>query len=89
MRHHYQRIDSVADIDTARITLKSIENRYIDAQGRRVRLLLAGLAPTGPGRATWDGRRDDGSPAEAGVYWAKLRDADGRLLGARRITLLR
>ncbi|MBN8219983.1 MAG: hypothetical protein J0L53_03615 [Spirochaetes bacterium] len=35
MRHHYQRIDSVADIDTARITLKSIENRYIDAQGRR------------------------------------------------------
>ena len=35
MRRHYQRIDSVSDIDTGRITLKGIENRYIDAQGRR------------------------------------------------------
>lgn len=35
MRHHYIRVDSVSDIDTARVTLKSIENRYIDAQGRR------------------------------------------------------
>lgn len=35
MRHQYIRIDSVQDIDTSRITLRSIENRYIDAQGRR------------------------------------------------------
>lgn len=35
MRHHYVRVESVSDIDTARITLKSIENRYIDSQGRR------------------------------------------------------
>ena len=65
------------------------ELAVFDAQGRRVRLLLSGQSPAGPGRVTWDGRRDDGSPAEAGAYWAKLRDADGRLLGARRITLLR
>ena len=35
MRRNYIRIQSVADIDTSRITLRSIENRYIDAQGRR------------------------------------------------------
>ncbi len=35
MRRHYLRIESVSDIDTGRITLKGIENRYIDAQGRR------------------------------------------------------
>lgn len=35
MRHNYIRIDSIADIDTSRITLRSIENRYIDSQGRR------------------------------------------------------
>lgn len=35
MRHQYIRIDSVSDIDTSRITLRSIEQRYVDAQGRR------------------------------------------------------
>lgn len=35
MRHNYIRVESVADIDTSRITLRSIENRYIDSQGRR------------------------------------------------------
>jgi hypothetical protein len=35
MRHRYIRVDSIADIDTGRVTLQSIENRYIDAQGRR------------------------------------------------------
>lgn len=35
MRRNYIRIQSVADIDTSRITLRTINNRYIDAQGRR------------------------------------------------------
>lgn len=35
MRHNYIRINSLADIDTSRITLRSIENRYVDSQGRR------------------------------------------------------
>jgi hypothetical protein len=35
MKRKYIRINSVADIDTSRITLRDIENRYIDAQGRR------------------------------------------------------
>ena len=32
MRHNYIRINSVSDIDTGRITVKGIENRYVDAQ---------------------------------------------------------
>lgn len=35
MRRNYIRIQSIADIDTSRITLRTINNRYIDAQGRR------------------------------------------------------
>jgi hypothetical protein len=35
MKHNYIRINSVADIDTSRITVRNIENRYIDSQGRR------------------------------------------------------
>ncbi len=35
MRHQYIRIDSVSEIDTSRITVRSIEQRYIDSQGRR------------------------------------------------------
>lgn len=35
MRHQYIRIDSISDIDTSRITLRSIEHRYVDSQGRR------------------------------------------------------
>jgi hypothetical protein len=35
MRHQYIRIDSVTEIDTSRIGVGNIENRYIDSQGRR------------------------------------------------------
>lgn len=35
MRHNYIRVNSLADIDTSRITVRGIENRYVDAQGRR------------------------------------------------------
>lgn len=35
MRRQYIPINSVSDIDTSRITTRSIENRYVDSQGRR------------------------------------------------------
>jgi hypothetical protein len=50
-----------------------------DIQGRVVQR----LAPTGPA-AVWNGRRQDGSPAVAGVYF--VRSAE---LGIRRITVVR
>jgi hypothetical protein len=46
----------------------------VDLEGRRIRELAAGdLAGAGPGTRIWDGRRDDGRPAPAGVYWVRLR----------------
>ncbi|HTO90700.1 MAG TPA: hypothetical protein VMJ70_06170 [Candidatus Sulfotelmatobacter sp.] len=50
----------------------------VDLEGRRVRL-LARVASPGPGSRslTWDGRRDDGRVAPAGIYWVTLRSADG------------
>jgi hypothetical protein len=45
----------------------------VDLEGRRIRELVAGdLAGAGPGTRIWDGRRDDGRPAPAGVYWVRL-----------------
>jgi hypothetical protein len=46
----------------------------VDLEGRRVRALPAApAADTGPQSASWDGRRDDGRMAPAGVYWVLLR----------------
>jgi len=43
-----------------------------DAQGRRVRGLIRGEQPAGPGLARWDGQDDGGRPVQAGVYFARL-----------------
>jgi hypothetical protein len=40
-----------------------------DVRGARVRRLVAERLGTGWASATWDGRRDDGSPAGAGLYF--------------------
>jgi hypothetical protein len=37
-----------------------------------VRTLLGGEFAAGPHEALWNGRTDDGAPAPAGLYWARL-----------------
>jgi hypothetical protein len=55
-----------------------VELRIVDLAGRHVRTLAASAsATTGPQTVTWDGLRDDGRRAPAGVYWVLLRWADG------------
>lgn len=50
----------------------------VDAQGRSVRIIDRGSWKTaGEHRVRWDGLREDGSPAPAGVYFARLR-VEGR-----------
>jgi hypothetical protein len=44
----------------------------VDVGGRRVRTLLDGEFAAGPHEALWNGRTDDGAPAPAGLYWARL-----------------
>ncbi len=50
--------------------------RIFDAQGRLVRLLLDGDLTAGRHALQWDGRRENGSAARAGVYFYRL-DAAG------------
>ena len=60
-----------------------------DAQGRVVRTIVSGEQPAGPGSATWDGTREDGGPAEAGVYFARLHTPGARAALSRRVVLTR
>ena len=43
-----------------------------DLSGRRVRTLATGELAAGPHSASWDGLGDDGRPAPAGLYFARL-----------------
>ena len=64
-----------------------VDLTIIDVEGRRVRALVAG-ENLGSGLQTviWEGRRDDGRVAPAGVYWVLLRWAGG--IDRRRFTKL-
>jgi hypothetical protein len=63
--------------------------RVVDVQGRTVRTLADG-ASFAAGRATltWDGRNDAGLPIGAGVYFVRLKTADGTE-DVRKLELLR
>src|SRR5262245_27052301 len=67
----------------------AVELTIFDAQGRVVRRLFSGERPAGRGSATWDGRRDDGAPAAAGVYHARLSGAAFRAPVTQRVVLAR
>jgi hypothetical protein len=55
-----------------------IELTVLDVAGRTVRSLASGqVAGAGPSEVAWDGRRDDGSMAPAGVYWVWMRWPEG------------
>ena len=62
----------------------AVDLTVVDLGGRRVRQLAAGqFLPAGPRTVTWDGLRDDGRAAPAGVYWVRMRwvgGMDGRRL---------
>jgi hypothetical protein len=58
-----------------------------DAQGRRVRTLLAAGRPAGPLSLTWDGRDDAGQRLASGTFFARLETAGG--VWSRKMTLLK
>lgn len=57
-----------------------------DVAGRRVRMLLAGELPAGPGRIAWDRCDEGGRPVPAGVYFARLEHG-GRAIARRLVAL--
>ena len=52
---------------------RALDLAIFDLSGRRVRTLAHGTALAGRQVANWDLRGDDGSPARAGVYFARLK----------------
>lgn len=58
-----------------------------DVAGRRVRTLLRGVQPPGPGSVVWDGSDARGRPVGSGVYFARLQTASG--LSQQKLLLLR
>jgi len=51
-----------------------VDLTVVDLAGRRVRALASGQSlSAGQKSATWDGMRDDGRAAQAGVYWVLMR----------------
>jgi hypothetical protein len=64
-----------------------VEVAVHDVTGARVRTLARGPRAAGPQRVGWDGRRDDGTAAAAGVYFARVRA--GTDSHARRLVLVR
>ena len=59
----------------------------IDAQGRRVALVLDRDLPAGETTASWDGRGANGRSVTAGVYFLRLNTPD--LTDTRRVSIER
>ncbi|HPF71366.1 MAG TPA: S8 family serine peptidase, partial [Candidatus Krumholzibacteria bacterium] len=59
-----------------------------DVRGRRVRTLLAGPVPAGPGEVAWDGVDDQGRTLPSGAYVARFRE-DGAEPAVRKLMLVR
>ena len=59
----------------------------VDAQGRAVRMLEAGVLGAGPHAADWDGRDAAGARVPGGIYWCVLDAAGTRI--SRRVAIVR
>lgn len=58
-----------------------------DVRGRHVRTLVDGVQTEGAYRVTWDGKDDGERPVGSGVYFYRLRNAEGEI--TKKMTLLR
>ena len=65
----------------------TVHLRIYDVAGRLVRVLHEGEASSGETVRIWDGRRDDGRSAAAGVYFARLQGEQRTL--TRKVLLVR
>lgn len=63
-----------------------VEVGIFDVQGRAVRRIFQGAVEAGTRKFSWNGRRDDGSRAEPGLYF--YRFSRGGVAKSRRIVLL-
>lgn len=64
-----------------------VEAVVVDAQGRRVRQLLAARLEAGEHPLVWDGHDAAGRPSGSGVYWVAIATDEGR--AGRKLVLVR
>lgn len=79
-------VERATELRFALPTEGAVRLALFDAAGRRVRSLVEGARPAGRHAVAWDGRRDDGSPLPAGVYFARL-ESSGTLLTTKVILI--
>ena len=61
--------------------------RIFDGQGRTVRTQVEHVAGPGGVRIRWDGRSTAGAPLASGVYFYRIEDPSGRIVGGKLTTL--
>ncbi len=64
-----------------------VKAQVFDIAGRRVSTLFEGSVEAGRRTFTWDGRREDGARAAAGIYFFRAQ-VDGREAGVRKVVRL-
>ena len=57
--------------------------------GQEVAVIFQGRAQSGYNKVTWDGHGPDGAALPSGVYFYRLKDMNGRLVGTRKMLLLK
>jgi hypothetical protein len=82
-------LSGVATVEFGLGRARRAELGIFDLAGRRVRLLASMAFDAGPHRLDWDGRDDAGRAVARGLYFVRLRTADGRIVGASKLTILR
>jgi len=79
LRLHPARPNPMASATTLRLDLPRsapARVRIYDAAGRCLRTLVDGMLPAGQHPLHWDGRDASGTPAAAGLYWARVAIED-------------
>jgi len=82
-------MEKCTNIDFTLVRAAEIELSVFDLQGRRIRTLLSGQRDAGTHGWFWDGRRSDGTFAQNGVYFLRLRASGESKVLTQKIALAR
>ncbi len=82
-------MEKCTNIDFTLPRAANVELSIFDLQGRKIRTLLEGYREAGTHGWFWDGKKSDGSYANNGVYFLRLRAGGERRVLTQKIALAR
>jgi flagellar hook assembly protein FlgD len=82
-------MEKCTNIDFTLARAANVDLSIFDLQGRKIRTLLNGLRSPGTHGWFWDGKKTDGSYADNGVYFLRLRAGGERRVLTQKIALAR